>query len=98
MGGVYSASVETRDRYFGSVSIVGESILSPPTWRYYDCPTAYPGRPWVADLYLRVIATFERARALAEYALLFSFTGCRVGDAISLPDSRLVWQNLCLWH
>ena len=27
---------------------------------------------WVADLYLRVIATFERARELAEY-VLFSF-------------------------
>ena len=77
MGRVYSISVETSNRYFGTAS----SSVTPSYGRRHGAVMRTV--LWVADLYLRVIATFERARELAEYVLLVSFTGYRVGDTIS---------------
>ena len=76
MGRVYSISVETSNRYFGTASSV-----TPSYGRRHGAVMRTV--LWVADLYLRVIATFERARELAEYVPLVSFTGYRFGDTIS---------------
>ena len=77
MGRVYSISVETSNRYFGTAS----SSVTPSYGHRHGA--VMRTLLWVTDLYLRVIATFERARELAEYVLLVSFTGYRVGDTIS---------------